>query len=93
MFRSPIFRSGTIISDEGFRLRLTLPYVLRYWEDDLVVDVSCDAVKPHIDLLHSSVSAFKNGSFTRLTAAEDKQLFDNISRALEWRGYNVTVVS
>lgn len=63
------------------------PYAINYQEGELEVDVTCDAVKPHLDLLHGSASAFRAGQFVHLSSSEDHRIFENITTALEWKGY------
>lgn len=93
MFRSPLFRSGTIISDEGFTVQFIPPYAIQYQEGELEIDVTCDAVRPHLDLLHGSASAFRAGQFVHLNSSEDCRMFENITSALEWKGYIVNLVT
>ena len=93
MFHSPWFRSGTIISDEGFRVMLKTRYQLEYEDGQgTSVCLNYDAVFPEIDILTLSFAASQGGTAISVEPAQQANIFDNIASALQWKGYTVHFV-
>ena len=93
LFHSPVFKPGTIISDEGFRVTLKTRYQLEY-EDGQGISVSLnyDAVFPEIDILTLSVVAFRGDAVVPFEPVQQAKMFDNIASALQWKGFTVHFV-
>ena len=93
MFHSPLFRSGTIISDEGFRVTLKTRYRLEYEDGQgTSVCLNYDAVFPEIDILILSFVASQGMDAISLEPAQRAKIFDNVACALQWKGYTVHFV-
>ena len=93
MFSSPLFRSGTVISDQGFQVTLKTRYQLEYKDsDNLTVNLNYDAVFPNCDLLVLSWQAWCADRLLDMQPAERSAIMEKISAALMWKGYEVHMV-
>jgi hypothetical protein len=91
LFHSPLFRPGTIISDEGFRIRLLSRYFLLYEEEGFSVKLQFegDMLK---DLFYGSIESPLTDRPLSLSPETEKQIYGNVQRALEWKGFSVRLV-
>jgi hypothetical protein len=94
MFHSPLFRSGTILSSDGFEVKLRSRYVLEYRDKEVFVEIAYDAVKPDLDLLTKSLSAYSSDN-RQITLTPDtcSRILNGICAALTWKGFNVNLVA
>jgi hypothetical protein len=92
MFRIPLLRRHTIVSDEGFAITFTSRKVLRYDEGDISLLFDIDGDGKRMDPIANSMrtSEPNDESPDEMTL---RRIEDNIARALEWRGWSVQVVN
>ncbi len=84
---------GIIISDEGFRVTLKTRYQLEYEDGQgTVVRLNYDAVSPDIDLLTLSFAISQEMDAVPLESVQQAKILENITSALQWKGYNVHFV-
>jgi hypothetical protein len=93
MFKTSFFHRNKIISDEGFSVTFLGRYQVRYQEGDRSILVHIEGDDVQMDIFHSSIKAWEGGNCPSIDSATDKRIVDNISRALEWRGWSVQVVT
>ena len=93
VFHSPLFRSGTIVSSEGFRVTLRSRYTFEYQEDDLLVTANYDAATVDLDLLTESLSAWRGDRLLTLAPETTGRILCNMEAALTWKGYRVRLVA
>ncbi len=92
MFRRRWWLFGKIISDEGFSIILTSRTTLLYEIDGKSMTVTFESGGTEIDIFHSSMRRWSNDS-SLIDGKTDERNVDNITRALEWRGFNVRIVT
>lgn len=93
MFNTPFFHRGTIHSDEGFRVVLIKRYFLTYEDRQLSLLLTRDSVPGNMDIFRTPIKDSKTGELVILDELTHKRVFDNMVRALEWKGYQVRVIS
>jgi len=92
MFRKQWWIFGKTISDEGFCLAFTSRNTLLYEVGGRTLTIDVEVGWPHIDVFHSSMRHWDDDS-SIIDGATDKRNVDNITRALEWRGFTVQIVT
>jgi len=92
MFRRQWWFFGKIFSDEGFSIIFTERNTLRYEIGERTMFVRTEGDGPDIDVFHSSMGHWSNDS-SPINAKTDERNVDNITRALEWRGFTVRIVT
>ena len=90
MFRSR-FWSSTITSDEGFSVKLLSREYLRYIEGVFCVEAAYDAMNGQANLVAALLSC-ETGRKVEIAPKERTRILGNIVRALESRGFRVTLV-
>ena len=92
MFRRQWWFFGKTISDEGFSIKFTSRNTLLYEVGGKTMIVSTDGDFPEIDVFHGSMRHWSNDSSV-IDGKTDERNVDNVTRALEWRGFNVRIVT
>ena len=92
MFRKQWWFFGKTISDEGFSIKFTSRNTLLYEVGGKTMIVSADGNFPEIDVFHGSMRHWSNDSSV-IDGKTDERNVDNVTRALEWRGFNVRIVT
>ena len=91
MFHSPLFRPGTIVSDEGFRVRLLSRYFLLYEEESLSVKLQFEG-DTQKDLFYGSMESPSTDMPLNLSPEAEERIYGNVQQALEWKGFSVRLV-
>jgi hypothetical protein len=91
LFHSPLFRSGTIIFDKGFRVRLLSRYFLLYEEEGLSVKLQFEG-DTRKDLFYGSIESPSTDMPLNLSPETEKRIYGNVQRAIEWKGFSVRLV-
>ena len=91
MFHSPLFRPGTIVSDEGFRVRLLSRYFLLYEEEGLSVKLQFEG-DTQKDLFYGSMESPSTDMPLNLSPEAEERIYGNVQQALEWKGFSVRLV-
>jgi hypothetical protein len=91
LFHSPLFRPGTIVSDEGFRVRLLSRYFLLYEEEGLSVKLQFEGDKQK-DLFYGSMESPSTDMPLNLSPETEERIYCNVQQALEWKGFSVRLV-
>jgi hypothetical protein len=91
LFHSPLFRSGTIIFDKGFRVRQLSRYFLLYEEEGLSVKLQFEG-DTRKDLFYGSIESPSTDMPLNLSPETEKRIYGNVQRALEWKGFSVRLV-
>jgi hypothetical protein len=91
LFHSPLFRPGTIVSDEGFRVRLLSRYFLLYEEEGLSVKLQFEG-DTQKDLFYGSMESPSTDMPLNLSPETDERIYGNVQQALEWKGFSVRLV-
>ncbi len=87
------FAGGTIISSIGYRVVLSERFRLSYEErSGLAISVEYESVPGTIIVFHDSMCFLESGKQVDIDLELDRKVFSNITRSLEWRGFDVTVV-
>ncbi len=84
--------SGKTDSDKGFSVTFTSRTTLLYEVDGKVMTVSTEGDGRDIDVFHSSMRFWSNDP-SAIDSETDKRNVDNITRALESRGFRVRIVT
>jgi hypothetical protein len=92
MFRRQWWFFGKTISDEGFSIIFTEKNTLLYEIGGRTMTVRTDGNFPDIDVSHSSMRHWNNAS-SLIDGKTDERNVDNVTRALEWRGFKVRIVT
>ena len=92
MFKTRWLSSKTVSDDEGFSITLTSRTQLRYEIGGKSMIVTTEGAGSYIDVFHSSMDHWENDSMA-IDRKTDKRNVDNITRALEARGFTVRVVN
>ena len=92
MFRKRWWWFGKTISDEGFALAFTSRTTLLYEIGGKTMTVDVEVGWPDIDVFHSSMRCWDDDSSVT-DGKTDERNVDNITRALEWRGFIVRIVT
>ena len=93
MLRVPFFHRSKIISDEGFIVSFVNRSQLRYTEGDSVFLVGVEGAGRYIDIFHSSIRRSEPDACEPIDSQTDQRVTENVTRALEWRGLTVRVVT
>jgi len=91
LFHSPLFRPGTIVSDEGFRVRLLSRYFLLYEEEGLSVKLQFEG-DTQKDLFYGSMESPSTDMPLNLSPEAEERIYGNVQQALEWKGFSVRLV-
>ena len=83
--------SSLIKSDEGFTVKLLSRNYLRYSEGDICCDAFYEAAEGAADL-SATLDSCETGLAIELQPAAKARIVSNIVRALESRGWTVTVI-
>lgn len=92
MFRRQWWIFGKTLSDEGFSIEFTSRNTLLYEAGGKTMIIHTDGDFPDIDVFHSSMRRWSNDS-SLIDGKTDERNVDNITRALEWRGFSVRIVT
>ncbi len=92
MFRQRWWLFGKTISDEGFSITFTSRFTLRYEAGDKAMTIRTEGDGRDLDIFHSSMRHWENDSSV-IDGSNDERNVDNVTRALEWRGFNVRIVT
>ena len=88
MFRKQWWLFGKTISDEGFTLTFTSRFVLLYEVGQKSMTFRAEGNWPDIDVFHGTMRHWKDDN-SDIDEETDRRNVDNITRALEWQGFNV----
>jgi|GEM_PF-4315934 len=93
MFKVPLLHRSKIVSDEGFSVTVLSRYAVRYEEGGRSMLVTIEEGAGHIDIFHSSIKSWENDPGEALDSATDRRITQNLTSALEWRGWSIAVVT
>ncbi len=91
MFRRQWWLFGKTISDEGFSVSFIAKGKLLYELGGKRMQIVFEGDGSSLDVFHGSMSHWENDD-SLIGEQADKQNVDNVTRALEWRGFSVYVV-
>jgi hypothetical protein len=91
-FKVPLFRRSTTVSDQGFRVTFISWGILRYESGDLSLDLLIEAGGRGVVIERSSLRGLNGALSQTLDEDQEKCILNNITEALEWRGWTVKVV-
>lgn len=92
MFKKRWWILGKTVSDEGFSIAFTSRTTLLYEVDGKAMTVRTEGDGSEIDVFHNSMRHWNHDS-SPIDGKTDERNVDNITRALEWRGFNVRIVT
>ena len=92
MFRKQWWIFGKTISDEDFSLQFIAKNTISYEVGSKTMTISADSNFPNIYISHSSMRQWTNDN-SLIDGKIDERNVDNVTRALEWRGFAVRIVT
>jgi hypothetical protein len=91
MFKTRWWSSKTV-SDEGFSITLTSRSTLLYEVDGKTMTVDIEGGGKYVDVFHSSMQRWENDPSV-IDGITDEKNVDNVTRALEFKGFTVRIVT
>ena len=91
MFRRQWWLFGKTVSDEGFSVSFSSRFTLLYEIDQRSMVIRKEGDGRDIDVFHGSMRHWTDDN-SDIDEETDRRNVDNITRALEWRGFSVRII-